>query len=273
MTKIYYKTFYFLLVMLLCSLTSFAQNIAINEIMSSNLTAINDEDGTPQDWIELYNYGTDAVSLSGYGLTDDPTLPYKWVFPAVTMQPNSYLLVWASSKNRVIAGQPLHTNFKISASGEQLVLTNLDGILVSESPQTALPNNVSLGRQPNGTGAWLYFYSSTPNASNSGVGFEELLVPPTFSQNSGFFTTSFDLTLSHPNPNAVIIYTLDGSEPDINNLNGTTFQYKNVYPIEIGSTPGPLLSESYTSLQYSNPITIVDKSAQPDHLTTKNTQQ
>jgi len=273
MTKINYKTLYFLSVTLLLSLSSFAQNIAINEIMSSNLNTINDEDGTPQDWIELYNYGTDAVSLSGYGLTDDPTLPYKWVFPAVIMQPNSYLLVWASSKNRIIVGQPLHTNFKISASGEQLVLTNLDGILVSESPQTALPHDVSLGRQPNGTGAWLYFYTSTPTSSNSGFGFEQLLMPPTFSQNSGFFTNSFDLTLSHPNPIAVIVYTLDGSEPDINNLNGTTFQYKNVYPIEIGSTPSPLLSESYTSLQYSNPITIVDKSAQPDYLTTKNTQQ
>jgi hypothetical protein len=91
--------------------------------------------------------------------------------------------------------------------------------------------------------------------------------------NSGIFAAPFALTISHPNPSALIIYTLDGSEPNINNLNGTAFQYKNVYPIAIGSSPGPFLSEIYTSFQYSTPINIFDKSTLPDKLTTKNTVQ
>jgi len=267
------KKNYCFLLSLFFSISLFAQDIALNEVMSSNLNTILDEDGTAQDWVELHNYGSVPVNLNGYGLSDDPILPFKWTLPNVTMEPNSFLIIWASDKDRTIVGQPLHTNFKITSNGEQIILTDPAGTLINESPATALPEDVSLGRQPDGTGSWLYFYQPTPNASNSTLGTAELIIPPAFSQNSGFFTEPFDLTISHRNPDALIVYTLDGSEPDINNLNGTTFEYKNVYPYDVGSSPGPLLSESFTSFQYSNPITIFDRSAQPDQLTTKNSMQ
>ncbi|CAM4058449.1 CotH kinase family protein [Flavobacterium antarcticum] len=273
MRKIYSSKLNFLAILLFFNLSIFSQNIAINEVMSSNNTTILDEDDSPSDWIELYNYGTESINLEGFGLTDDAAFPFKWTFPNVVLNPNTYLLVWASDKNRKIIGQPLHTNFKIGSGGEEIRLTNLNEVLVSQSPSVALPSDVSYGRQPDGTGLWYYFYESTPNATNGGLGLTDLLVPPLFSQDSGFFTEAFDLTLSHPNPNATIIYTLDGSDPDINNLSGTTFQYKNVYQTEIGDLPGPFLSEIYKSFQYSSPINIVDKSAQPDKLGTKNTRQ
>src|SRR5947207_1630028 len=78
----------------------FAQNIVINEILTSNTSSIQDEDGTYQDWIELYNSGTSDVSLQGYGLSDDPLLLFKWTFPNVTLQKGGYLIIWTSGKNR-----------------------------------------------------------------------------------------------------------------------------------------------------------------------------
>ena len=51
-----------------------AQNIVINEMLTTNTTSITDEDNSHQDWIELYNNGATSVNLSGYGLSDDPTL-------------------------------------------------------------------------------------------------------------------------------------------------------------------------------------------------------
>lgn len=271
--KIFSSKKCFILLFSFCfSIVINAQKIAFNEIMSSNTTSILDEDATHQDWIELYNYGTENVNLSGFGLTDDILLPFKWTFPNVTLNAKSYMLIWASDKNRVVVGQPYHTNFKLSAT-EALFLTNATGVLLNSVPATPLPQNVTFGRQPDGIGAFKYFYQPTPNASNTGTGLAELLAPPVFSQNSGVFTASFNLTISHPNPNAIIIYTTDGSEPNINNLNGTNFQYKNVYPIEVNGAPGPFLSESYRSFQYSNPINIYDKSPLPDKLTTKSSNQ
>ena len=84
-------------------------NIAINEIMALNVTGLTDEDGDHSDWIELSNSSASPQSLNGYFLTDDATNLNKWQFPNVSVPANGYLLVFASDKNRAIAGSPLHT--------------------------------------------------------------------------------------------------------------------------------------------------------------------
>jgi hypothetical protein len=63
----------------------FSQNIVINEVLASNTNSIEDENGSKEDWVELYNNGPASVNLLGYGLTDDPALPFKWTFPNVTV--------------------------------------------------------------------------------------------------------------------------------------------------------------------------------------------
>ena len=206
-----------------------SEKIAINEFMSSNGKIIADEDGTYQDWIELYNYGQTTVNLTGFGLSDDEELPFKWVFPSVSISPGQFLLIWASGKDRKTANN-LHTKFGISATGENIFLTNLSGVLVSGSPSIDLGVDVSYGRQPDGTGSWLYFNTPTPLASNANPGTTTPLYPPSFSHESGLYSSGFDLTLTAQNQGATIIYTLDGSEPDINNLSGKTYQFKNDYP-------------------------------------------
>jgi hypothetical protein len=241
-----------------------SQNIVINEVLSSNTNSIEDENGSKEDWVELYNNGPASVNLMGYGLSDDPALPYKWTFPNVTVASGQYLIVWCSDKNRSIAGQPLHTNWKISGSGETITLTNTSAVAVSTAPPAVLPSDISWGKSPNGTGPYVYFGQPTPNAANTTTGYSGFVNPATFSQNSGFFTTGFNLTLSSSDPGSTIIYTLDGSEPDENNLAGTTYQYKNQYIQNPGQTSGPLLNNSYQSFQYSTPIAISDRSAQPN---------
>jgi len=90
---------------------------------------------------------------------------------------------------------------------------------------------------------------------------------PVFSHQGGFFTEPFFLTLSHPDPDVTIIYTLDGSEPDINNLDGTTYIYKNSYPENPGDPFGTFQEQSYSSHLYNSPIYIYDRSGEPDKLT------
>src|SRR5437867_2863485 len=89
-----------LLTFLLCRLTSQAQGIVINEIMASNTHTLLDENGDSADWIELYNPGAAPVSLAGYGLSDDPALPFKWTFRHAAIEPRGFLLVFASGKDR-----------------------------------------------------------------------------------------------------------------------------------------------------------------------------
>ena len=78
-----------------------AQTIRINEVVSSN-SVYTDEDGDTPDWLEVHNFGTEDVSINGWSLTDDADDLTKWTFPNITLTPNQYLLLWASSKDRSI---------------------------------------------------------------------------------------------------------------------------------------------------------------------------
>lgn len=82
----------------------YTQNIYINEIQSSNVSTIFDHTGETPDWIEIYNGGVSAINLENYGISDVDSLPLKWTFPSVILEPQSHLLVFASDLNLKKAG-------------------------------------------------------------------------------------------------------------------------------------------------------------------------
>lgn len=256
------------LIFSLFSINSIGQNVVINEIITSNSLVIADEDGSYEDWIELYNPTANAINLAGYGLSDLPVNPYLWVFPEYWIQPGAHVLIWCSDKNRTNAGAPLHTNFKISSAGEQITLTDPNGTLVDSYAPIVIPQNYTYGRQTDGSSTFVIFPEPTPGqTNNTSQGFTELLEPPSFSVNGGFFSESFNLVLTHPDPSVTIIYTTDGSDPDINNLSGTTYSYKNQYPSGVGQLPiDNFLTNSFRSLEYVAPVTIEDRTNQPNDI-------
>ena len=92
------------------------------------------------------------------------------------------------------------------------------------------------------------------------------LAPPTFSHESGFYPDEFELILSHDSDNVTIYYTLDGSDPDPDNLNGKTFRYKNRYTEPPAMPVDEFLYQEYKTYKYENPIKIVDRTREPDRL-------
>ncbi len=246
----------------------FAQDIAINEVMGSNATNITDEDGSNEDWIEIYNFGEIPVNLEGYGFSDDSNDPFQWVFPEVMIQPEEYLLIWASGKNRTNPDKQLHTNFRINYKGEEVILTHPDDTRIDELIPTKIPTDISYGRKPDGTGPWFYFSNPTPGESNTTEGYENILNPPTFSKQGGFFKNEFELSITHPDPGVSIIYTLDGSKPCINNIDGTSYEYKNEYPIYPDSPMGEFLNHEFLSHEYNinDNINIKDRTNEENKL-------
>ena len=96
---------------------------AISEVSTSNSSLIDDEDGDSPDWIEIYNPSGTAAILNGYYLTDDPKDLRKWRIPNMVLPSGELLIIFASNKNRVVAGAELHTNFSLSSNGEYLALS------------------------------------------------------------------------------------------------------------------------------------------------------
>lgn len=183
----------------------------INEFVASNSGSLDDEDGEASDWIEIYNPGPDPVNLDQWGLSDNANSLTKWRFPAVTLAPNQYLIVFASDKNRRVPGLPLHTNFKLSADGEYLGLTKADGVTIVDQYAPAFPEqftDISYGHGINGVG----YMIPTPGAAN-GSAFEGFVDPVSASVARGFYDAPVQVTLSCPTPSTTIRYTLDGSDP------------------------------------------------------------
>ncbi len=190
-----------------------SQNLRLNEMMSSNATALADEDDDYPDWVELFNSGTQSINLLNYSLSDDPAQPFRWRFPAVDIQPGEFLVVFASGKNRATAGQPLHTNFSISAQGEPIVLKSPEGTTIDSLGPVVLQRDISWGRLSGQPEALRYFSPASPGQANTTAAYTLLLGEVQPSHSSGFYTSAFHLQLSTTQPGAQIVYTTDGSLP------------------------------------------------------------
>ena len=74
--------------------------LVINEVLADNIAGLKDEDGDYNDWIEIYNAGDEAIELNEFGLSDDLDDPFKWKFPDVKIEANSFLVIMASGKDK-----------------------------------------------------------------------------------------------------------------------------------------------------------------------------
>jgi len=113
--------------------------LQISEFMAVNDTGYSDEDHDETDWIEIHNAGSTVANLDGWYLTDSDKNLAKWRFPAVTLEPDSYLVVFASGKDRRDPAGPLHTDFRLRGSGEYLALVRPDGFTIASEYSPAYP--------------------------------------------------------------------------------------------------------------------------------------
>ena len=205
-------------------------------------------------------YYIKALMKEAYG---GDCLAVGWQFPDGTLNKpiSGEYLFWNETE--------LHTNFSISSAGEEVLLTHPSGELIDMAGPREIPSDISLGRYPDGTGEFMFFSVPTPGKPNNTTAYSEILAPPYFSHASGFYEEPFNLILGTTDPDVQIIYTLDGSEPDPDNLGGRTFEYKNSYPQQTHSSPGPFLTGSYTSNLYSEPLMIKDRTPEKEVLAHK----
>ncbi len=434
-----------------------AQNICVNEVMSSN-SFYYDEDGDTPDWIELYNNGSDEISLEGFALSDDSSNPFQWQFPDISLAPEDFLFVFASDKDRKTAyweniidwgdewkyfvgneepplnwreidfddsdwsagpsgfgfgdgddatiiplanscyirhsftiddlndlyssllhidyddafvaylngievarnnilspgiipayddsaatsheaklyqnGNPetffldgsadillegsnvlaiqvhnegvfsndlslipffslgfssepanavgvptileellpfLHTNFKIDADGEMLLLSAPNGAILNEIILPELETDISFGRQPDGSDNWFYFDHSTPDSSNVTNGFQQITPQPVIQPIGGFFENEVSITFYDVPAFVSIYYSLDGSLPDsTHNQYSSAIQLDSTAVIRArafapGEIPSKIITQTYFLDQESD-LPIISLATDPENL-------
>lgn len=236
----------------------------ITEFMAVNDLELADGDGKFSDWIEVHNPTASAINLSGWHLTDNSTNLDKWTFPTLpqsVIPAGGYLVVFATgqpTETYVDGGGNLHTDFKLSGSGEYLALVD-STLTIEHEYSPTFPEqsaDVSYGLQESGgtyeLGQLKYFANPTPGADNGlGAGQVE------FSHTSRTFSTNFSLSLTTANPAADIRYTFNGTIPTLSSPRYTspiTIDFSTrirAAVFESGAPQGPTQSESFIKLHSS----------------------
>ncbi|RLD47215.1 MAG: hypothetical protein DRI94_14130, partial [Bacteroidetes bacterium] len=110
------------------------------------------------------------INLSGVYLSDKTTDIFKWKFPDTVITANNYLIIWADNSTNE-AG--LHSNFKLSASGESVILSNYDSTTIDIINFGTQHTDTSYGRYPNATGNF-QFLQPTFSAYNQQLSIESI---------------------------------------------------------------------------------------------------
>lgn len=143
--------------------------VIINEIAPDVKSGLADEDGEFVDWIELYNTTDKTISLDAYALSDKENKPLKWRFPeGAVIPPRSYYIVFCSGKDRRsdASGIP-HTNFRLSAEHDTVVLSDSHGRLVDRVVIDNIPEDCSYARRGDG---FVILNLATPTLPNTQEG-------------------------------------------------------------------------------------------------------
>lgn len=198
--------------------------LIINEAVSSN-AEFEDEDGDSEDWLELHNNSNSPVQLAGWTISDDAMEPQKWSFPDLSVAAGGYVIVWASDKDRSVSGQPLHVNFKISASGETLYLFDSSGAQKHSLTISGLRTGTSVGLAKVSK-ATVYYDRPTPGAANADQGYAGVVNETVEFSDKGGVTDAAMVMLSGAQDGQFIHYTTDGSVPT-----ATSPRYQGAIPI------------------------------------------
>lgn len=167
---------------------SITAELVINEFMADNESAVADQDGEYDDWIELYNNSDIDINLLGYYLSDDAAEPDKWMFPDTIIAGGGYLIIWADKDTDQ---DGLHADIKLSASGESVVLSDNNLVLIDLTNYLQQKADTTTGRFVNGTGDFIEMLP-TFGAENT-----DLLTGLDVVNNN---ILTFDLKQNYPNP-------------------------------------------------------------------------
>jgi len=270
--------FYLFIVIAFVAVESFAGEITINEFMADNLSTITDEYGEVEDWVELFNPGTQAVNIGGMFVTDSLKNLTLWQIPdsdpnQTTIQPGGFLLLWL---DKDLHQGILHINAKLSADGESIAIVRSDGMTIVDSIQFGIQTtDISLGRKTDASSEWVPMSNPTPGTSNIAEIYIEQSQQPLLSIDAGFYNATITLVMSassaqiyytqmKANPNSYtqpVIYASQYTQP----LVLTETCIIRAYAIENGKAPSDILTRTYfINADYQMPL--VSLTIDPDAL-------
>ncbi len=149
--------------------TDAVYSIKINEFLADNDDNNADEYNEYNDWIEIYNAGSETVNIGGMFLTDNASIPGLYQLPtnspdATIIKPGEFLLLWADGDTEQ---GTMHLDFRLDADGGFIGLCADRKTIFEGVTYAAQTEDNSYGRYKDGTGTWVTFENPTPGKRNS----------------------------------------------------------------------------------------------------------
>lgn len=232
----------------------------INELVASNFRSYFDRFTQDYpDWIEIYNPNLENFQLGGYYLSDNINDLKKFAIQnrsANYILSNGFVLYIATDESRYYS--PNHLNFSLSTFGETIYFVGKNGKTIIDSLKfDNLETDLSIGRKMDGESEIVKFKNTTPRATNNtSISYGKKSQVPVFSETGGEYDQPFILKIAAPSSNAKIYYTIDGSNPNPDNLGGFVYEYKLDYQHRGPGFIGDSYFRPYRSYLYVDPIDL-----------------
>jgi hypothetical protein len=207
------------------SLTSFP-SLWINELQADNLNGITNRAGQHVPWLELYNPGTNALSLNGIYLANNYTNLLQWAFPTnASISAGQFKVIFADALTNLSTTNELHTSFVLPSGTGSLALTRLTANNQAQVLDYVDYQNINLndsyGSFPDGQSFLRQeFFQATPGAANNGTA-----TPPAsfiaYTVPGSVYSQNFDAL---PNPGAA---SVNANNPVT--INGVFYSLANPY--------------------------------------------
>ena len=191
------------------------------------------------------------TSMSFNVASTDPNTVYDYIDISLKKVTNSDVSCYFEP---ICTNINLHTNFKISKSGEIIYLYSPSHILLSSLFVNCHNPDNSVGSFPNASSNISLFQIATPSATNNQSDtFSIYLLPPVFSVQSGIYSTTVNVGITNPNTVfSSIYYTTDGTDPTpaSNLYTGTPINMSNHYILKAqafanNALPSPITASTY----------------------------
>ena len=221
------------------------------------------------DWVEIHNATSQAVTLTGYGLTNNPGNPAKWVFPETTIGAGQYMLLQTEGDDPQ-KKNPARLSFNISASGESLFLFDSNGQLLDKLSAGRMKSGLSYGRD--GSDNRMYYTDPTPGSAN-GSGYKGVTSTPVFDINPGIYSEPVTLNITAAE-GEVIRYTTDCTTPNASSpvYTAPIQMSKNTVVRAAAFKDGCLMGDAatgtylFTSDKVNHTLSVVTLVTDPDNL-------
>lgn len=254
----------------------------INEIQVANIDQFVDPSYNYGGWVEFYNAGEEAVTLTSLYVSDraDSLKMFRLPSGVGSVPADGYKNIWFGHNNKgsdhYSPKATQQVSFNLNPEGGTIYISDPNGNLLMQQTYPAAVARCSYARRADGGEDWEYTYTPSPQATNNASQYAyKRLEAPVVSRDGGVVDNGTKVTFKVQIPaGCTLRYTTDGTAPTMTNgETSSTGQFTvtatTVYRFCLtrnGYLPSPVVTRSFIYKNHDYYLPVVSVVTNPKNL-------